>query len=89
MIDIDRAKLPSPDEVDRWPGEQLAAVLRHNPRSPAYNPHVRQLLHVGYKVAAQMERRYLDALERNEEIVARNVTENLLERHLKPIFLGV
>ncbi len=89
VIDIDRAQLPSPDEVDRWPGEQLAAVLRHNPRSPAYNPHVRQLLHVGYKVAAQMERRYLDALERNEEIVARNVTENLLERHLKPIFLGV
>jgi hypothetical protein len=89
VIDIDRARLPSPDEVDRWPGEQLATVLRHNPRSSAYNPHLRQLLHVGYKVAAQMERRYLDALEQHEEIVARNVTENLLERHLKPIFLGV
>ena len=89
VIDIDRTKLPSPEEVDSWPGEQLAGVIRHNPRSPLYNSSVRQLLHVGYKVAAQMERRYLDALERHEEIVARNVTENLLERHLKPIFLGV
>ena len=24
----------------------------------------------------------------NEEVVARNVTENLFERHIKPVFLG-
>ena len=32
VIDIDRRKLPPADEVDRWPGEQLAAALRHDPR---------------------------------------------------------
>ena len=54
---------------------------------PQYNPNLRQLLHVGFKVAARMGRRYTEALEANEEIVARNVTENLFVRHLKPIFL--
>jgi len=88
VIDIDPRRLPAADEVDRWPGEQLAAALRHDPHSPAYNQHVRQLLHVGYKVAAQMGSRYTEALERHAEIVGRNVTENLLERHIKPVFLG-
>jgi hypothetical protein len=33
-----------------------------------------------------MGKRFTDALEANEEIVARNVTKNLFERHLLPIF---
>ena len=88
VIDIDPRRLPPADEIDRWPGEQFAATLRHDPRSPAYNQHVRQLLHVGYKVAAQMGDRYTYALQKHAEIVGRNVTENLLQRHIKPVFLG-
>jgi hypothetical protein len=42
---------------------------------------------VGFKIAAKMGNRYLDALEKHEATVARNVTENLYERHLKPLFL--
>jgi hypothetical protein len=45
-------------------------------------------LHVGFKIAAKMGRRYLDALKANEEIVAKNVTANLFARHIQPIFLG-
>jgi hypothetical protein len=33
--------------------------------------------------------RYLKALEANEDVVARNVTTNLYERHIKPVFLGL
>jgi hypothetical protein len=33
--------------------------------------------------------RYLDALEANEATVAKNVTANLWERHIKPVFLGL
>jgi hypothetical protein len=33
--------------------------------------------------------RYLSALEANEDVVARNVTTNLFERHIKPVFLGL
>jgi hypothetical protein len=63
------------------------SALRHDQKNPAYNPHLRQLLHVGYKVAAKLNSRYLDALKACEASVARNVTENLYERHLKPLFL--
>ena len=57
-------------------------------RDPAYNPSVRQLLHVGFKIAAKMGPRYLDLLEANEAVIAKNVTENLYDRHIAPVFLG-
>jgi hypothetical protein len=37
--------------------------------------------------AAQLGDTYLDALKTNREIVSKNVTANLLERHMKPLFL--
>jgi len=88
VIDIDPTKLPKPEEVNGWTSEQYTAALRHEQSNKAYNPSFRQLLHVGFKVAAKMGDRYLKALEANEEVVARNVTTNLFERHIKPVFLG-
>lgn len=88
VIDIDYAKLPTPEAVDGWTSEQYTSALRHDQSNPAYNPSFRQLLHVGFKVAAKMGDRYLNALEENEEIVARNVTANLYDRHIRPIFIG-
>jgi hypothetical protein len=88
VIDIDRGKLPSIASVADWTGEQFVSALRHDPRSPGYNQHLRQLLHVGYKVAAQTGTRYTDALEKHEAIIAENVTGNLFDRHLKPLFLA-
>jgi tagaturonate epimerase len=88
VIDIDYAKLPQPAVVGGWTSEQFTSALRHDQSNAAYNPSFRQLLHVGFKVAAKMGDRYLNALEANEEIVARNVTTNLYDRHIRPIFLG-
>lgn len=88
VIDIDYKKLPQPEDVSNWTSEQYTSALRHDQRNPAYNPSFRQLLHVGFKVASKMGQRYLSALEENEEIVARNVTTNLYERHIRPIFIG-
>ena len=89
VIDIDPAKLPQPEEVNGWTSEQFTSALRHDQSNKAYNQSFRQLLHVGFKVAAKMGDRYLTALEANEEIVGRNVTVNLFERHIKPVFLGL
>ena len=86
VIDIDPDKLPDPKSVMGWSSSQYADALRHVESSPNYDPNFRQLLHVGFKVAAGMGKRFTGALEANEEIVARNVTENLFERHLQPIF---
>ena len=87
VIDIDKTKLPTASEVESWTGEQYASALRHNQNKSEYNMHLRQLLHVGYKVASEMGERYLDALVENSEIVGKNVTENLFERHIKLLFL--
>ena len=88
VIDIDRAKLPPPATVSGWSSAQMVAALRHDPKCKDFNPHVRQLLHVGYKVAAKMGSRYLNLLEQYESAVARNVTGNLFDRHLVPLFLS-
>jgi len=87
VIDIDPGKLPLAEQVARWTSAQYAAALRHDPRCREFNPHVRQLLHVGYKIAAQQGPRYLNMLDACAETVSRNVTENLYQRHLKPLLL--
>jgi len=88
VIDMDPSRLPSPEEVVRWDSQRFAAALRHDPQCPDFNPHLRQLLHVGYKVAAKMGERYLALVRACGETVARNVTANLLERHIRPLFLS-
>ena len=88
VIDIDKTKLPSPDQVRRWTSDQYTSALRHVRGAAGYNSSLRQLLHVGFKVAANMGQRYLDLLEANEAVIAKNVTENLYERHIAPVFLG-
>jgi len=88
VIDINTQKLPSKASVRDWNSEQFVSALRHDPLCPAFNPHLRQLLHVGYKVAAKMGDRYLRLLQACEPTISRNVTENLYERHVKPVFVG-
>ncbi|MDP4610576.1 MAG: tagaturonate epimerase family protein [Opitutales bacterium] len=86
VIDIDQNKLPTPEEVNAWSSQQYVDALRHDQSCPDYNLHLRQLIHVGFKIAAEMGDRYTNALKANEAIIARNVTGNLYERHLLPIF---
>ncbi|MEI8106692.1 MAG: tagaturonate epimerase family protein [Verrucomicrobiota bacterium] len=87
VIDIDYAKLPSVAEVEGWTSIQFQGALRHDQKNPLFNASLRQLLHVSFKLAAKKGDRYLDLLEVHAEIVGKNVTENLFERHLKPLFI--
>ena len=87
VIDIDRAKLPEPKTVRRWSGAQYAAALRHDQKNPAYNVNLRQLVHVGFKVAAEMGDAYYRALEVHADTIGRLVTENLLEKHMKRVYV--
>jgi hypothetical protein len=88
VIDIDEAKLPSPEAVAKWSSEEYVAALQHNQSNPKYNPNLRQMIHVGYKVAVELGSEYIGALEKYEDVIAKNVTENIFERHIKPIFIG-
>ncbi len=87
VIDIKDANLPSSDEVNGWTSTQFTDALRHIQANPGYNADLRQLLHVGFKIAAQLGDTYISALKDNHEVVAKNVTANLLDRHMKPLFL--
>lgn len=88
VIDIDRARLPTAEAVADWSGPRLAAAIRHVPGDPRFDPNVRQLLHVSFKVAARQGRRYTNLLEANRDVVARQVETNIFDRHLVPLFLG-
>jgi len=86
VIDIDRNKLPSSIEMLDWNGEKFANTLRHIPGNPDYNPNVRQLLHVGYKVAAEYGIEFISNIEKYSQVIGPQVTDNLYKRHIFRLF---
>jgi tagaturonate epimerase len=83
VIDIDESQLPTAEEVKGWSNEDFANALRHIPGHPQYNPNLRQLVHVGYKLAAEQIDKYNSLLEKHAEIVGSCVYDNIYDRHLK------
>lgn len=88
VIEIDPTRLPDPQTVRAWTSEQFVRALRHDPRDPLFNPHFRQLVHVGFKVAAERGHEFLDALTTHRGIISKLVTDNLLRNHITPLFLA-
>ncbi|MBQ4306252.1 MAG: hypothetical protein II764_04440 [Bacteroidales bacterium] len=86
VIDIDTKELPSPEEVEKWDAQTYARTLRHNQRDPLYNPSFRQLIHVSYKIAAELGDEYYPALEKHSEVIGNEVIENICDRHIKRLF---
>ena len=86
VIDINHANLPTAAQIESWTGEQYARALRHNRKDPLYNPDFRQLVHVSYKIAAELGDEYYAALKRNAAVIAEQVKENLLDRHIARLF---
>lgn len=86
VVSIDRSQLPSADTVANWTAEEYANALRHDQSCPIFDSNLRQLLHIGFKIAAEMGPRYLEQLETCQASIARNITANLVDRHLKPLF---
>jgi hypothetical protein len=86
VIDIDPAALPLPEEVERWDGEKFATTLRNIPGHPNYHSGFRQLIHVGYKVAAELGEAYLAMVRKHSGIVGEQVRTNIYERHILRLF---
>ena len=86
VIDINPANLPTAEQIASWDGNQYARALRHNQQDPLYNPDFRQLVHVSYKIAAELAPDFYAALERNADVVAEQVKENILDRHIARLF---
>lgn len=88
VLHLNKQMLPDVREVNSWSSKQFTEVLTHNRLCQQYNPDFRQLIHVGYKIAAEMGDQFITALDTHREVIAERVKHNLLERHLKPLFLG-
>lgn len=88
VIDIDPGKLPDPGRVRQWTATQYVDAIQHGQSCEEFNLHFRQLIHVGYKVAAEMNGRFTGLLERCRSTIEPNVTNNIFNRHIQPLFLG-
>ena len=86
VIDVDVNALPDPDEVDNWDAETFARTLRHNQSDPLFNPSMRQLLHVSYKIAAELKDEYIPALEKHADVIGAQISDNLGARHINRLF---
>lgn len=86
VIDIDKQKLPSVDEVQQWDADTMAQALRHDQQNVLYNLHMRQLMHVSYKLAAEWGNIYISLLGAHRELVGEQVFENIYDRHIKRLF---
>jgi tagaturonate epimerase len=86
VIDINVSSLPSKTEVSKWNSKKYASSLRNIPGNKDYNPNMRQLIHVAYKLAALKMDEYYRLLDANENIVAKCVYENIYDRHICRLF---
>jgi len=86
VIDIHISKLPSKKEVSDWNSKKFADSLRHVPGNSDYNSNLRQLIHVGYKLAAMRMDEFFKLLEANEKTVSQCVYENMYDRHICRLF---
>jgi tagaturonate epimerase len=88
VINIDKSKLPTPAQVEGWSSDEFVLALQHDVPCKTCNLHLRQLLHVGFKVAAERNARFAELLGEFRSVVAENVAGNLYDKHIVPLFLG-
>lgn len=86
VIDINISGLPQKAEVAKWSSKKMSDALRHVPGNKDYNPNIRQLIHVAYKLAAMEMAEYFKLLEANEKTVSKCVYENIYKRHICRMF---
>ncbi|MGZ5496744.1 MAG: tagaturonate epimerase family protein, partial [Candidatus Aminicenantales bacterium] len=70
-----------------WDPREFVGALQHDPICPRFNPYFRQLVHIAFRIAAEMGDRFTDLLETYREPIETQVTENLFDRHIAPLFL--
>jgi hypothetical protein len=88
VIAIDRNALPKPADVDAFSAQDYVETLEHNQACKRFNIHFRQMLHISFKLAAEKQPQYLALLKSNRASIESHVTDNILKRHIEPLFLG-
>jgi len=87
IVDIEKGKLPPPSTVCNWNRDDFVNAVRNNLSCSQYDTNVRQLLHLAYKIAAEIGTEFTNTLEQYQEYISPCVTENIYQRHIKPLFI--
>ncbi len=88
VVDINISNLPAPSTVAGFSSAEYIAALKHDRTNPKMNRDFRQLIHISFRVAAEMGEEYMTGLHASRAAIERNVTENLYLRHIQPLFIG-
>ncbi len=88
VIDINESDLPEPSEFSTWSGQQIVDAVEHNPDNPKFQSGLRQFFHCSYKIAAEQGESFINLLVDNRRGISGRVTDNLYQRHIKPLFVG-
>ena len=88
VIAIEGSALPTPRQVDAMSAQDYVQTLEHNQACPRFNIHFRQLVHISFRIAAERRAQYLSLLQAHRERIEGYVGNNLLNRHIQPLFLG-
>ncbi len=88
VIHINKEALPDPDTVNTWTAEEYVEALQHDPTKARFDSNFRQLIHISFKIAAEMGDRYRTLLADCRGRIESGVTKNIFERHIQPLFLG-
>lgn len=87
VIDVNSRELPDPVMLNTWTSDTVVSRIVHDPDNSSFDPQLRQFLHCSYKVAAEFGDDYINLLKKHKEPVGKRVTDNLFEKHIKPLFL--
>jgi len=88
VVDINVTNLPAPSEIAKLSSPEFIAILMHDRTNPRMNRDFRQLIHISFRVAAELGEEYMNGLRASRAAIERNVTDNLYIRHIQPLFLG-
>ena len=88
VVEIERGKLPLPATVAQWSSLEFVGALMHEKDSTTVDRNVRQLVHIAFRVAAEMGDEFRQGLITARETIEGNVTHNLYSRHIEPLYIG-
>ena len=86
VIDINKSKLPSPEEFKSIEGKQFKAFLDNHPENDRYNPTLRQFMSCAYITAASHKETYQELVKEHLEEINARISEKLYKWHFEKIF---
>lgn len=87
VTDIKVSALPSAKEISGWDSRKFAMSINHEDGNMDYNPDMRQLMHIAYRLAAEKADVFSELLKDHEDIISQRVSDNIYKKHICRLFI--